>query len=257
MGSSLSKNIVAGSNPSLQVSGSNPAMPVSGSNPALPISLTNPSISSISVVRRKSPFLPIFISLLVIFTLALLVVGGIHTLRITNELKVEAKTQEKMANTVKHVNPQPVHKDSELGLLQPPSLEDTTISFNLITDPPGANIYKDDEFLATTPVDLRLEKSDTTSRIVIELIGHQIERREINMANNFSDRIALTHVAMPTVVNTPRPVETKQAQAVTVNNAIRVDSSAAQPANANKKNNKKTKSNAKAVSNEVVIPIIE
>ena len=110
----------------------------------------------------------------------------------TEKAKAEVARQEAVAREVKHINAQSV-RSLDIDVVDP-FQDDNYISFNFYTTPPGAMVYQNGMYLGTTPIEQKkLPKSvdGEDVRLVIVLDGHRIERRVVQLSDNFSDAITL------------------------------------------------------------------
>ncbi len=172
--------------------------------PSHPIPVvSNPSIkameSSIRTLPKPSKASQFVLLAIVVIALAALVLSFFLFVDKTEKNKEEVARQEALAWEIKHINAQSFRSlDRDLTK----SVQDESfIFFNFYTTPPGANVYQNGNYLGTTPIEQKkLPKSAENEEVhlVIVLDGHRIERRTIQLADNYSDTIELEKmVAIP------------------------------------------------------------
>ena len=207
MGSSLIKNM-NGSNPSVQIPASDSMrIGMSASNPSIRSHLSDPSISSvtgssISSIRKRTRFLPIFLVALLLLTMLFLAFGLIHLTR-SNQARLDAVAkQEQAAAEIKHITAQPLRVIHE-------AVEETNthILFSLYSNPEGADVYKDGLFIGKTPLDQYKipRNSRADAHIVVAMDGYQVYRNDISLGENFFETVSLEQIVI-------RQRETKQAE---------------------------------------------
>ena len=165
--------------------------------PSHPIPVvSNPSIkameSSIRTLPKPSKATQFVLLAIVVIALAALVLSFFLIVDKTEKNKEEVARQEALAWEIKHINAQSFRSlDRDLTK----SIQDESfIFFNFYTTPPGANVYQNGNYLGTTPIEQKkLPKSAENEEVhlVIVLDGYRIERRTIQLLDNYSDTIEL------------------------------------------------------------------
>lgn len=199
---------IQGSNPAIQVQGSNPALQVQGSNPSMLIQAGNPSFSGLYAVttKKKSIFLPVFITVLLVITLGMVGAGVFKTTRDIRNAKNEADKQSMSAEKVTHVNAQST-SDLDDYADAPIAEEVAMIDFFLYSTPSKADVYCDGEFISQTPVEHKFVKNETGSaHIVVVQDGYEMKAFDVSLASNYSDSVTLTQIVIEQPRDTkPRP----------------------------------------------------
>jgi len=188
--------VVGGSNPSVgQVS--NSSLNINIADGSMRSRISNPSLSGISAVHQSNnKAFRAFIGGLVVVTLVLLVGGLYHTYKAVkaNKDTVSQKLQE--AAQDKAIISQSIRQSDDFAQ-DAADISDNTVILSLYSDPSGAEVYKDGEFVGVTPIeDMKFKKAQNDADIVLSLEEYNVARLTFDMSQNFSENITLEHAVV-------------------------------------------------------------
>lgn len=171
------------------------------SDPALVMMTSNPSIAAVNAVNAGSGtrnILKIISVILAIFAVAAILLSLFIYKSQKSEMLKAKELAEKNATEIKHITPQSytpeavAQKESEDR-----AKGDGLVFFSLFTTPPGAEVYANNMFIGTTPIEqLRMKKSDDSLKILISLPGYHIVRKVVPLSDNFSDALTLNEIVV-------------------------------------------------------------
>ena len=171
------------------------------SDPALVMMTSNPSLVAVNAIgtgRGNKRILKIISVILAIFAVAALLLSiGIYKSQ-KNEMLKAKELAEKAATEIKHITPQSYTPETVAQKeTEERTKDDNLVFFSLFTTPPGAEVYANNIFIGTTPIEQRrMKKSDESLKILISLQGYQIVRKTIPLSDNFSDAMTLNEIVV-------------------------------------------------------------
>lgn len=108
-----------------------------------------------------------------------------------NPETVEQKLQSKPSNEAYSIQ---VQREPEQAVQKPvsePSVEPLYEGINVRSDPPGASIFVDNEFVGVTPVNLQSFEAGRTARIRLQLEGYEPKQQIVTAPNTGSGDVSL------------------------------------------------------------------
>lgn len=217
---------------------------INSSDPNIPVT----SDPSIRAVKKNSKWLQFTLIILVLFALTALVLTIVLFINETNTNKQDAATQEALAREIKRINANPIQSDEDNTV---EAVEDEgKIFFSLFSTPAGADVYQNDTFIGTTPINQKkLVKTDVQTDFIIALDGYELVRKTVSLNDNFSDTVTLNKI----VVQAAAPVQ-KQDDVVTQNKAVIVTTPTPAKTTSSKKKDKAKKQAAAPMDMGIAIP---